>query len=224
MSSGTDNFEYPTGDAQVTSRAGHFDEETAVKTPAMLLLGALGWEEQAHLQNEWLSGTSTEGRSSMRQVILQPRLLTALQALNPDLPETALQKAVDVLIEDRRAMPPQDAAKQFHGLLRSGVKVTMRNDNGGNETQTIRIIDWANPRNNHFFLADEFWVQGEIYKRRLDIVGFVNGIPLLHSELKAPDVSVKHNYDDNLRAYLTDIPQFFTPNGLVVLSLSLIHI
>ena len=218
MSSGSDNFEYPRNDAQVTSRAGHFDEETAVKTPAMLLLGALGWEEQAHLQNEWLSGSSTEGRNSMRQVILQPRLVAALKALNPNLPDTALQKAVDVLIEDRRAMPPQDAAKQFHGLLRSGVKVTLRNDKGGNETQTVRIIDWANPRNNHFFLADEFWVQGEIYKRRLDIVGFVNGIPLLHSELKAPDVSVKHNYDDNLRAYLTDIPQFFTPNGLVVLS------
>ena len=86
MSSGPDNFEYPAGNDQVTSRAGHFDEETAVKTPAMLLLGALGWEEQAHLQNEWLSGTSTEGRSSMRQVILQPRLFAALRALNPDLP------------------------------------------------------------------------------------------------------------------------------------------
>ena len=113
MSSGSDNFEYPEGDAQVTSRAGHFDEETAVKTPAMLLLGALGWEEQAHLEYEWASGTSTEGRETMRQVILLPRLLAALRVLNPDLPETALHKAADILSEDRRAMPPQDAAKQL---------------------------------------------------------------------------------------------------------------
>lgn len=218
MSSTSDNFDYPSGDGQVTSRAGHFDEETAVKTPAMYLLGALGWKYQAHLQNEWLSGTSTEGRTTMRQVILPPRLMAALRAINPDLPETALEKAADVLSEDRRTMPPQDAAKQFHGLLRSGVKVTLRNDKGANETQTVRVIDWEAPRNNHFFLADEFWVQGEIYKRRVDICGFVNGIPLLHMELKAPDTAVKRNFDDNLRAYLTDIPQFFTPNGLVVLS------
>lgn len=200
------------------TRRGQFDEDTAVKAPAMQLLGGLGWEDQACLQHEWQTGVSTEGRSHMREAILVSRLREALDALNPGLPHAAISKAVDEITEDRRAMPAQDAAKAFHKLLRDGVKVALRDDKGREDRRTVRVIDWANPRANHFFLADEFWVQGELYKRRPDIVGFVNGLPLLHIELKAPDVTVKRNYDDNLRSYLADIPQFFTPNGLVVLS------
>ena len=47
------------------------------------------------------------------------------------------------------------------------------------------MIDWDHPDRNDFFLASQFWVTGEMYKRRADLVGFVNGLPLVFVELKA---------------------------------------
>lgn len=204
--------------APPSGRRGQFDEDTAVKQPILYLMGALGWESQACLQGEWESGASTEGRFTDREVILVPRLRTALEALNPGLAPAAIERAIEQLTEDRRAMPPQEAARAFHKLLRDGVKVELRDEQGRSETKTLRVIDWRVPRNNHFFLADEFWVGGGTMRSRLDIVGFVNGLPLLMMELKAPDVAAKRAFDDNLRHYLTNIPQFFTPNGLTILT------
>jgi type I restriction enzyme, R subunit len=200
------------------TRRGQFDEETAVKTPVLYLMGALGWDEQACLLSEWEGGVSTEGRRNDREVILVPRLRAALEALNPGLPPAAYDQAIEQLTEDRRAMPPQEAARAFHKLLRDGVKVELRNARGQSETQTLRVIDWRNPRNNAFFLADEFWIGGGPMRSRLDVVGFVNGIPLLMMELKAPDVAVRRAFDHNLRHYLTNIPQAFTPNGITILT------
>ena len=55
-------------------------------------------------------------------------------------------------------------------------------------------------------------------RRRTDLVGFVNGIPLVFIELKAAHRNLKHAYDDNLRDYRDTIPHLFTPNGFIVLS------
>ena len=152
---------YPEAERHV--RRGQFDEEAAVKQPALYVLGSLGWEEQACLQHEWDTGSSTEGRRTPREVILEPRLRAAFAELNPGLPLAAIEKAVESLKEDRRAMPPQEASKAFHGLLRGGVKVRVPDGKGGTVTETVRVIDWKSPRNNHFFIADEFIVQGELY-------------------------------------------------------------
>jgi type I restriction enzyme R subunit len=201
-----------------SSARGEFSEDVAVKDPAMHLLGAVGWEDQGDLYAEWAGPDSAEGRRSMKDAILLPRLQRALRHLNPDMPEEGQEKAVEALLEDRRAMPPQEAARAFHALLRGGVKVRVSDGKGGFETRTVRVIDWGDPRNNHFFAATEFWMQGEVYKRRADIVGFVNGLPLLLFELKAPGVSVKHAFEGNLRDYKETIPQLFTPNAITVLT------
>jgi len=74
------------------------------------------------------------------------------------------------------------------------------------------------PEANDFFLASQLWVRGDMYNRRTDLVGFVNGIPLLFLELKASHKTLKAAYDDNLTDYRYAIPQLFVPNGLVVLS------
>lgn len=58
-----------------------------------------------------------------------------------------------------------------------------------------------------------------MYRRRCDLVGFVNGIPLVFIELKAPHVALKTAYDDNLRDYRgQSIPQLFHPNAFIMLS------
>ena len=89
---------------------------------------------------------------------------------------------------------------------------------GDEETFTVRVIDWDHPDRNDFFLASQFWITGEIYKRRADLVGFVNGLPLVFVELKASHKRLEHAFRDNLRDYKTAIPQLFPYNALIILS------
>jgi type I restriction enzyme R subunit len=96
--------------------------------------------------------------------------------------------------------------------------VTVKGDDEEETVETVRVIDWKEPANNDFFLASQFWVAGEMYTRRADLVGFVNGLPLLFVELKASHRALKNAYDDNLKDYKTTIPHLFWYNGLIVLS------
>ena len=71
----------------------------------------------------------------------------------------------------------------MYDLLKNGVKVSYR-DEDGVESETVRLIDWKTA-DNDYFLASQFWVTGEMYTRRADLVGFVNGLPLVLIEFKA---------------------------------------
>ena len=75
-----------------------------------------------------------------------------------------------------------------------------------------------NAYNNEFLAVKELIVNGDLYNRRADIVGFVNGIPLLFIELKRPDIDVRNAYEDNYKDYLDTIPQLFYYNAFVMLS------
>ncbi len=103
-------------------------------------------------------------------------------------------------------------------MLKDGVKVTYRDAMGIETAETVRLMDWENPANNDFFLASQFWVSGDMYKRRPDLLGFVNGIPLLFIELKAAHVNLENAYKDNLRDYKDTIPQLFWYNAFILLS------
>ena len=215
MTPGSDDIQY-----QQVPRVTHggFAEGDLVQSATMALLRDIGWRDQADLMDEWKAGASAEGRRTMREVILRPRLEAALRALNPDMPDVGLAKAVEAVMEDRRAMTPVDANHALYKLIKGGVSVRVPAPQGGFRTRTVKIIDWDNPHANHFFAATEFWVEGEVYKRRADVIGFVNGLPLLFMELKAPHETCRKAFDGNLTAYRSDIPHLFTPNALAVLS------
>lgn len=189
-----------------------------VELPAVALFAALGWQT-ANLYHETFGTNGTEGRESESQVILGKRLRAALEKLNPGLPPDAYTQALAILGEDRSKQIPVNANRDFYRLLRDRVKVTVPDDDGLPETVELKVIDWDQPANNDFFLAQQLWVSGEMYRRRCDLVGFVNGIPLVFIELKAPHVPLKSAYDDNLRDYRgQSIPQLFHPNAFVLLS------
>ncbi|MBQ5656298.1 MAG: type I restriction endonuclease subunit R, partial [Bacteroidaceae bacterium] len=69
-----------------------------------------------------------------------------------------------------------------------------------------------------FLCVRELWVYGALYRRRADIVGFVNGIPLLFMELKNHDVEVVDAFNKNYRDYLDTIPQLFHHNAFIMFS------
>ncbi|MDE0299005.1 MAG: HsdR family type I site-specific deoxyribonuclease [Candidatus Poribacteria bacterium] len=87
-----------------------------------------------------------------------------------------------------------DANREVYGLLRYGVKIQPE---AGERHQTVWLIDWKNPTNNHFGIAEEVTVVAENTKRP-DIVLYVNGIALGVVELKRSTVSVSEGIRQNL--------------------------
>ena len=103
-------------------------------------------------------------------------------------------------------------------LLRDGIPVTIKKSNGQTETKKATVIDFQNPDNNYFLAVKELKIHGDLYRRRTDIVGFVNGIPLLFIELKSYTVDVQNAYDDNYTDYQDTIPHLFYYNAFLMLS------
>lgn len=201
----------------MTPRSGGFSEDEAVETPAIELFRSLGWQH-VNLYEEKFGAGCTEGRHSMREAVLPDRLWAALQRLNPHLPPEALRDAAAEITRDRSVMLPTDANAEVYALLKDGVPVQIRGPDGERKTETARVIDWQDAKANDLLLAQQVWFQGELYKRRADLVGFVNGLPLLLIELKGPAENVKDAYERNIRSYRADIPQVFVYNAAILIS------
>ncbi|MFM2059098.1 MAG: hypothetical protein RLY71_3483 [Pseudomonadota bacterium] len=197
-----------------------YGELALVEMPAIdLLTTSLGWSFK-NLYGETFGELGSEGRESESQVILTRRLRAALVRLNPGLPADAYAQAIEQLVQDRSRQIAVNANREVYRLLKDGVKVKVPDEHGGHSSiETLRVIDWATPANNEFFLASQMWVAGDMYKRRCDLLGFVNGIPLVFIELKKPAVPLKSAYDDNLKDYKgQSVPQLFHPNAFILLS------
>lgn len=194
-----------------------YSEDTLVEQPAIALFESLGWET-GNLYAEWTSSSSSEGRQTQQDVVLEGRLRAALSRLNPDLPNEAINLVVEELARDRSKLLPVNANQEAYRLLKDGVPVPVTDEHGHNTLRVAKVIDWGNVEENDFFLASQFWVKGDYHTRRTDLLGFVNGIPLLFVELKATHKILKAAYDDNLTDYRTVIPQLFTYNGALMLS------
>ena len=192
-------------------------EDELVEQPALELLGQLGWEIVSGF-DETLGPAGSLGRDSQSEPVLGHRLRDALRALNPGLPESALEDAVDRLVGDRSAMDSVRANREVYELLRDGAKVEVTGSDGSPRATTVRFIDWGRADANDWLAVSQFWIAGDMYKRRADIVLFVNGIPLVLIELKVSHKNVRDAYDDNLRDYRDTVPHLFWFNAFVVLS------
>ena len=189
--------------------------ERDIEEGVMLLFAELGWAT-GDLTYE---NAKTEGRTDFAWPYLPRRLKAALERLNPGFPKQALAAAYEELTRDRSSMSMVQANRELYRLLKGGVPVEV---SGGDEqesrTELLRVIDWGDPHRNDWFAAQQFWVSGVHGRRRADMVGFVNGLPLVFIELKAHHKHIKIAYDKNFNDYRDVIPQLFWFNGLVVLS------
>ena len=192
-------------------------EDGIVEQPALALLQELGWVH-LNLMDEVPGPANPTGRTRFQQAHLPARLRAALKRLNPTLPADALKQAEDMVTRDRSAMLPLNANREVLALLRDGVPVQVRNDQGGFDDLHVRVIDWRNVAANDYVVASQIWIHGVLHKRRPDTVGYINGLPLLLAEWKAPTKPLADAYDQNLRDYRDTIPQLFDCNGFVILS------
>ncbi len=197
-----------------------YTEDALIEQPAIALFSRLGWET-IHCFHERFGLNGTLGRETSGEVVLRPRLQRALSRLNPGLATSAITQAVEELTKDRSVLSPAHANREVYRLLKNGVRVRVPapdGDGDGDTTETVRVIDWENPANNDYLLTSQLWVTGEMYKRRADLVGFVNGLPLVLVELKATHRRLEDAYNHNLTDYKDTIPQLFWYNALIILS------
>ena len=135
------------------------------------------------------------------------------------MPAEAITAAVDELTRDRSATTPEGANREIYQLLKDGIAVSvLEKEHGTQKTERLRVIDWGTPAENDFLLVSQFSVTGTLYTCRPDLLGFVNGLPLVVIELKKPGVPARAAFDENLTHYKQQIPALFWFNALLIAS------
>jgi type I restriction enzyme, R subunit len=195
-------------------------EDAAVEQPTIALFAELGWDT-LNCYHENFGPLSLLGRDTMADVILPARLRCTLEKLNPGVSPNAIEIAIQEVTKDRSVLSPARANLVVYQLLKNGVKVTYKetgDEDQEEKTETVTLIDWNEPQTNDYFLASQFWISGDYGKKRADLVGFVNGIPLVFIELKASHKKLELAFEKNLSDYKDTIPQTFWYNAFVILS------
>ena len=196
-----------------------YSEDQLVEQPAIELLKEIGWQTQDCLNEFGYDNEIRIGRAAKSEVVLTDRLRAALERLNPNTPHDAIDAAIEELTQSRKVMNRVEANREIDTLLKDGVRVTITDPKTQEEpVLLLQVIDWENPENNDFFAASQFWITGDMYTRRPDLIGFVNGIPLVLMEFKRIDENLYDAYNDNLRDYRDTIPHLFWYNALIIVS------
>ena len=183
-----------------------------------LLRDELGWDVQFAYNTEVLGRDGTFGRESYKEILLLRYFCEALKKLNPWINESQITEAQKVLESRLSTSSLLQVNEEKYFLIRDGIPVTVKKPNGQTETKKAAVIDFQNPDNNYFLAIKELKIYGDLYRRRTDIVGFVNGIPLLFVELKKNTVDIQNAYDDNYTDYQDTIPHLFYYNAFLMLS------
>ncbi|MGD7035064.1 type I restriction endonuclease subunit R [Methylotuvimicrobium buryatense] len=200
-----------------------YSEDGLIETATQEVLEDLGWTVVTAWQKESLATQADRsdgllGRLNKSEVILERYLLQALRTSNPDVPEAAYQQAVNVLKESAADKHPAAINKDKHDLLVKGVPISYQDEKGVLQKKRLKVFDFDVPANNHFLAVRQFEVVGKLYNRRPDVVGFVNGIPLVFFELKAHHTDLRHAFDNNLSDYKDTIPEILHCNAFIILS------
>ncbi len=192
-----------------------FSENILVEQPAIELFESLMWEYRDCYEEFNLAGGSPLGRETKSEVVLIQKLRDALERLNPAAPEEAIHYAIEVVTKDCSALSLVNANREIYQHLKSGITYSSTEQE---EPIRIRIIDWNDHTQNDYLLCSQLWITGAFHTRRADLVGFINGLPLLFIELKAVHKRLENAYHDNLRDYKDTIPHIFWYNAFIILS------
>ncbi|WP_332876173.1 type I restriction endonuclease subunit R [Massilia sp. S19_KUP03_FR1] len=164
-----------------------------------------------------VDGGSPE-RSNYIQVVLVERLRDAISRLNPHIPFSAREDALQqVLNLDTPVL--LSANRLFHRLLVNGVAVEYEKD-GESRGDFVRLIDYAEVAANEWLAVNQFSIKGPKHTRRPDVILFVNGLPLVLLELKNPadeNADIWKAYDQ-IETYKAQIPDVFQYNEVLVIA------
>ena len=202
--------------------AGYSEDNNIQEPAAKLFEDNLDWRSVYAFNAETFGPTSLLGRKDATQVVLVRNLDAALAKLNSKLAATPEGRSKLAIARDQ--LLDTDPTKTL--LQHNEAKWTMMRDGitlkspGGNvlEDVHITVIDFNVAENNDFMVVRELWIKSGPFTKRCDIIGFVNGLPLVFIELKRHDKGLKAAFDDNYTDYKDTIPHLFHYNALVIVS------
>jgi len=199
------------------------EDRLVQKTFADHLRDALGWDSVYAYNDETFGPNGTLGRSNERDVVLVRDLRSALERLNPKIPQSAREQAIEKLTRVNLSRSLLQHNHEFYGYIRLGVPVEWRDQQGELQRERAQVIDFRKPLINRFLAVRELKVQGvrvPHYNRRADLVCFVNGLPLVFIELKAVYLNIRAGFDNNLTDYLHEhsIGHSFHHNAFLIVS------
>ncbi len=162
--------------------------------------------------------SDTPERDRFEDVLLLERLRKAIGRINPDIPADARE---DAIRQVRRLNSPELISNNeaFHKMLTEGINVSYRKD-GADRGDLVWLVDFKDPENNDFLVANQFTVVENDKNKRPDIILFVNGLPLVVIELKNPadeNATVRSAFRQ-FQTYKQTIPSLFAYNGFMVIS------
>lgn len=196
-----------------------YSENVLVQDSAAALMhDELGWDVVFAYNQEVLGENGTLGRKDYHEIVLWRYFDKALKRLNPWITDAQITEARQTLSSYLSSASLLQINEEKYFMIRDGIPVTVKKPNGKTEEKKAIVIDFNDPDNNHFLAVKELKIHGDLYRRRTDIVGFVNGLPLLFIELKRNDVDVENAYTDNYTDYQDTIPFLFYYNAFLMLS------
>ena len=195
-----------------------YSEDGLVEAATQEVLETLGWKVVSAWKKETFGESGLLGRENKGETILARHLRSALVKFNPNLPDVAYDHAVRQITERPADKTLAHINKEKYHLFTKGVEVSYQNKQGELVAKKLRVFDFDTPRNNEFLAVRQLEITGEMYQRRPDVIGFVNGIPLVFMELKAHHTELENAYRDNLSDYKSTIPEIFHGNAFIVLS------
>ncbi|MGW9404601.1 type I restriction endonuclease subunit R [Arthrobacter sp. NPDC055585] len=170
-----------------------------------MLAEPLGWRPKTG--HDIAPGTGE--RDSWDELLIRPRLLSALQKFNPEVPVQYLKQA----LAEIAAPTSTDAItenKRIHDYLTNGFRLTYIDADGTEVSPTLRLVSHS-PDDNDWLAVNQVTIQHGDYKRRFDLVLYCNGMPVSIIELKkagskSADVAAAHN---QLATYVREFPMAF---------------
>ena len=124
------------------------EDRLVQRTFAEYLRDTLGWESVYAWNEETFGPTGTLGRTSERDVVLVRDLRAALARLNPDLPESAREQAIEKLTHTDFSRSLLQHNRELYGWVRGGVPVEWRDAQGEVCHARARVIDFKDPSRN----------------------------------------------------------------------------
>jgi type I restriction enzyme R subunit len=190
--------------------------ENIIEQSTIEILQSQGWEYLPGLAIA--PGAEQAERESFEQIILVDRLRKALATLNPDIPIDAREAAIQKI---QRIHSPDllHNNEEFHRLLVEKVKIPYQKS-GYESSHEVALVDFGHPENNQFMVINQYTIIENNQTKRLDVLLFVNGIPMVVIELKN---ATDENADiisafRQIQTYKATIPGLFTFNSVCIIS------
>ena len=170
---------------------------------------------QNELEYEYVYGPDIERDFS--SPLYDDVLMESLYRLNRGLPDDAIKDAIFKLKNFENGELIQKNTL-FMDYLQNGIPVRYFSD-GKEFFSIVYIVDYKNPYNNSFIVANQ-WTFIENSNKRPDIILFLNGLPIVLVELKSPsreETDASEAYRQ-IRNYMQEIPSMFIYNAICVMS------